>query len=424
MGELMIPESVRALLDGAEPADFLIGLLTFNDKGTAPVVAQALVDGCAKSFPKKRMLLVNLDAGSKDETDQSIAQSVGTGARLWTVRHPVLGASFNVASESGVPGREQAIRLLAAMSDQLEASVCLVVDGNLKSVDPSWLQLLVDPILDKGVDCVLPWFRRNRYEGTLTNTLLAPLTRALYGKRIPYHLGGAYAFSGNMIRTTLLPQPWDEEIARYGFDGWATTLAVAEPLQVSHAVLGPRLQQAKPMGDLSSVVAQAVGCAFHLMERYQEKWESVSGSAAVPIVGSRAGLGAEVGSINVERMVKGFRQGLRDLLPMWQLVLPVETFQQVLELGGAEEETARFRFPSGLWAQVVYDFALAYHDRLLHREHLLKALTPLYLGYTASFVLATRAQGVEQVEQELERLGEQFETMKPYLVQRWRWHDE
>lgn len=424
MGELMIPESVRALLDGAEPADLLIGLLTFNDKGTAPVVAQALVDGCAKSFPKKRMLLVNLDAGSKDETDQSIAQSVGTGARLWTVRHPVLGASFNVASESGVPGREQAIRLLAAMSDQLEASVCLVVDGNLKSVDPSWLQLLVDPILDKGVDCVLPWFRRNRYEGTLTNTLLAPLTRALYGKRIPYHLGGAYAFSGNMIRTTLLPQPWDEEIARYGFDGWATTLAVAEPLQVSHAVLGPRLQQAKPMGDLSSVVAQAVGCAFHLMERYQEKWESVSGSAAVPIVGSRAGLGAEVGSINVERMVKGFRQGLRDLLPMWQLVLPVETFQQVLELGGAEEETARFRFPSGLWAQVVYDFALAYHDRLLHREHLLKALTPLYLGYTASFVLATRAQGVEQVEQELERLGEQFETMKPYLVQRWRWHDE
>jgi len=424
VGELMIPESVRALLDGAEPADLLVGLLTFNDKATAPGVARVLAESCAKSFPKKRTLLVNLDAGSQDETPQAIASVLGTEARFWTVRHPVLGASFNVASESGVPGREQAIRLLAAISDKLNAAACLLVDGNLKSVDPSWPQLLIDPILDKDVDCVLPWFRRNRYEGTLTNTLLAPLTRALYGKRIPYHLGGAYAFSRRMIRSTLLTQPWDEEIARYGFDGWATTLAVAEPLQVVHAVLGPRLQQAKPMGELSNVVAQAVGCTFHLMERYQEKWESVAGSEAVPIVGSRAGLGAEIGSINVERMVKGFRQGLRDLLPMWQLVLPVETFQQVLELGGAEEETTRFRFPSGLWAQVVYDFALAYHDRLLHREHLLKALTPLYLGYTASFVLVTRAQGVEQVEQELERLGEQFETMKPYLVQRWRWHDE
>lgn len=424
MGELMVPELVRALLDGAKPADLLVGLLTFNDKATAPGVARALADGCAKSFPEKHVLLVNSDAGSKDETVQTIARSLGTEARLWTVHHPLLGATFNVASESGVPGREQAVRLLAAISDKLDATACLVVDGNLKSTDPSWLPLLVDPIIKKGIDCVLPWFKRNRYEGTLTNTLLAPLTRALYGKRIPYHLGGAYAFSRNMIRSTLLTQPWDEDIARYGFDGWVMTLAAAEPLHVCHAMLGPRVQQAKPMGELSSVVAQAVGCAFHLMERYQDKWESVAGSVAVPTVGTPSGLGAEIGSINVERMVKGFRQGLRDLLPMWQLVLPAETFQQVLELGGAEEETTRFRFPSGLWAQVVYDFALAYHDRLLHREHLLKALTPLYLGYTASFVLATREQGVEQVEQELERLAEQFETMKPYLVQRWRWHDE
>lgn len=80
--------------------------------------------------------------------------------------------------------------------------------------------------------------------------------------------------------------------------------------------------------------------------------------------------------------------------------------------------------PSGLWVQVVYDFALAYHDRLLLREHLLKALTPLYLGYTASFVIETRAQVVEQVEQELARLNDQYETMKPYLVQRWRSHNE
>lgn len=422
MRESFIPESVRTLLDGAEPADLVIGVLTFNDKATAPALARALTEGCARSFPQRRTLVVNCDAGSQDETPQCIEQSLGADARLWTIRHPVLGASRTMLSESGVPGRETAVRILAAITDKLDATACLVVDGNVKSVDATWPQLLADPILDKGIDCVLPWFRRNRYEGTLTNTLLAPLTQALYGKRIPYHLGGAYAFSGNMIRSILLPQLWDKEIMQYGFDGWVTTLAVAEPLQICRAALGPRVHQAKPMGDLSTIVAQAVGCIFHLMERYQEKWESVTGSVAVPTVGTPVGLGAEAGSINVERMVKGFRQGLRDLLPLWQLILSAETFQQVLELG--VEEMDRFRFPSGLWVQVVYDFALAYHDRLLHREHLLKALTPLYLGYTASFLIETRAQGVEQVEQELARLRDHFETMKPYLVQRWRWHDE
>jgi hypothetical protein len=256
----------------------------------------------------------------------------------------------------------------------------------------------------------------------LTNTLLAPLTGALYGKRIPYHLGGAYAFSGNMIRATLLPQPWDEEISQYGFDGWVMTLAVAEPHQLCRASLGPRAQQAKPMGDLPTVVAQSIGCLFHLMERHQEKWEAVKGSAPVETVGTPIGLGAETGSINVERLVNGFNQGLRDLLPVWQIILQTETFQQVLELG--IENMEGFRFPSNLWVQVVYDFALAYHNRQLHREHLLKALTPLYLGYTASFIIGTRAQGVEQVEQELARLSGHFETMKPYLVQRWRWREE
>lgn len=422
MGESFIPESVRTLLDGAEQADLVIGVLTFNDKATAPALARALTEGCVRSFPQRRTLVVNCDAGSQDETPQCIEQGLGADARLWTIRHPVLGASRTMLSESGVPGRETAVRILAAITDKLAATACVVVDGNMKSVDTTWPQLLADPILDKGIDCVLPWFRRNRYEGTLTNTLLAPLTQALYGKRIPYHLGGAYAFSGNMIRSILLPQPWDNEIMQYGFDGWVTTLAVAEPLQICRASLGPRVHQAKPMGDLSTIVAQAVGCIFHLMERYQEKWESVTGSVAVPTVGTSVGLGAEAGSINAERMVKGFRQGLRDLLPLWQLILSAETFPQVLELG--VEEMDRFCFPSGLWVQVVYDFALAYHNRLLHREHLLKALTPLYLGYTASFLIETRAQDVEQVEQELARLSDHFETMKPYLVQRWRWHDE
>lgn len=422
MGEWHLPEPVRERLEGAEPADILLGVFTFNDGTTAPSLTRTLAEGIARAFPQRRMIVVNCDAGSQDETVQGIQEKLGPELQCWTVRHPVLGASLKLTSESGVPGREEAVRILAAVAEKLKVSVCLVVDGNLKSTEPTWPQVLVEPILDKGVDCVLPWFRRNRYEGTLTNTLLAPLTGALYGKRVPCHLGGAYAFSGRFVRSILLPQPWDEGIGRYGFDGWVTTLAVAEQVEVYRAGLGSRIHQAKSMGDLSTVVAQAVGCVFHLMERYQERWESIKRSTTVPTAGTPAGLGADPGSVNVQRMVAGFRQGLRDLLPMWQVILSGETFQQVLELGVEDADT--FRFPSPLWVQVVYDCALAYHDRLLHREHLLKALTPLYLGYTASFVIATRAQGVEQVEQELARLNDDFETMKPYLVQRWRWHDE
>lgn len=422
MDDQFVPEAVREWLDRSEPADVVVGVLTFNDKFTAPGVARSLVEGFRGYGPHHRVLVVNCDAGSQDGTPDLMQQAIGSDAPLRTVRHPVLASSFHVMSESGVPGREAAVRVLARIADRLNAKACFVVDGNLKSVDPRWAELLAAPILDKGADCVLPWFQRNRYEGTLTNTLLAPLTRALYGKRLAYHMGGAYALSDRFIRSTLLPQPWDDEIAQYGIDGWVVTLAAAEKIDVCQATLGPRLQQEKPTGELAAVIAQAAGCLFHLMERYQSSWEPIRGAGVVPTMGSPVRLGDRVGALHVERMIQGFRQGLRDLLPVWQIILSEETFQHILELG--VEHVDDFRFPSGLWVQVVYDVALAYHDRLLHREHVLKSLTPLYLGYTASLVLATRAQGVERVEQELERLAVQYETMKPYLVQRWRWHDE
>ncbi|MDH4152151.1 MAG: hypothetical protein OEV01_00045 [Nitrospira sp.] len=418
----VLPEPVRALLKTAESADIVVGLLTFNDGTTAPGVARTLLDGFKRYAPQQRVLMVNCDAGSHDGTADLIQQAVGSGPRLWTIQHSVVGTSIQVLSESGVPGRDAAVRILAMVADRLASKACLIVDGNLKSADPHWAELLTAPIFTKDADCVLPQFNRNRYEGTLTSTLLAPLTRALYGKRLAYHQGGAYAFSVPFIRSSVLSQPWEDDIQTYGIDGWVMTLAAAEQAKICQAMLGPRVQQAKPMGDLATIITQAIGCVFHLMERYQHVWEPVTASTAVSAIGDQARLGDFVGTLHVERMIQGFQQGLRDLVPIWQIVLAPETFQQVLELG--VDDTDRFQFPAQLWVQIVYDLALAYHDRLLYREHVLKSLTPLYLGHTASLMLATRTQPVARVEEELERLALEYEAMKPYLVQRWRWSDE
>ena len=137
----------------------------------------------------------------------------------------------------------------------------------------------------------------------------------------------------------------------------------------------------------------------------------------------RIGISAPLtGPVNIARMVSGVRQGVRDLLPLWEVILSPETLGQILALG--IQESDEFHFPENLWVQVVYEFALAYHDQVLHREHLLKALTPLYLGQIASFVLDTQRGGTEQVEAAVESLCQRFEAMKPYLTDRWRWRDE
>ena len=112
------------------------------------------------------------------------------------------------------------------------------------------------------------------------------------------------------------------------------------------------------------------------------------------------------------------RMGLRDLSSIWELILAPETLGEVLVLEGGDSET--FGFPDDLWARVVYDFALGHHYAVVHREHLLRSLVPLYLGRTAAYITATRRASAEATERILEAVAVAFERQKPYLVEHWR----
>ncbi|MFH1124548.1 MAG: glycosyl transferase family 2, partial [Pseudomonadota bacterium] len=64
-------------------------------------------------------------------------------------------------------------------------------------------------------------------------------------------------------------------------------------------------------------------------------------------------------------------------------------------------------------------FGIAYHKGQVHRDHLLRSMVPLYLGWVASFVKENQESDAEKVEEEIESLCTVFETMKPYLIERW-----
>ena len=404
--------------------EILVGIPTFNNVKTVEAVLTGVKDGVSKVCPQASVLVVNADAGSQDGTQAAMKQAVGPDTPIAFVQHLAGGffpgpISLQALSESGVPGREHAFRTFFTLAEELEVKACVVIDGNFRSLSSDWMEVLLRPVIDKAVDYVAPLFRRARYEGSLTNCIIYPLSRALYGKQMRYQSGGGYGFSGKLASLYSRKNVWEGEAARYGIDSWLTTIAVAEGCEVSQGFVGTKVHDTKLTGvELSMLLAQAVGALFYLMEEYQEVWEGRTGSSPVPQFGPPYEPGPEGGAVNVERMVRGFQQGLRDLLPIWEIILAPETLAGILALGLVEAE--EFRFPEALWVQTIFDFALAYHDKALHRDNLLKSLTPLYLGQTASLVLATREGSSEDVERAIETLCKKFESMKPFLTQRWR----
>ena len=150
---------------------------------------------------------------------------------------------------------------------------------------------------------------------------------------------------------------------------------------------------------------------------YRERWTAVGGAEDVPLFGFPHGVGLEPASVNVERMIGIFRQGVSDLREVWQKALPEDTLAEVVAV--AEAESRPFHFPDPTWVRVVYDFAVAYERRVLPPEQLLGSMVPLYLGRTASFVIQTAESGPDQVEAVVKGLADEYLRHKGYLVRRW-----
>ena len=411
-------ESFRIQLEEVQKADILIGIPSYNNARTIGHVVRAVMAGLAKYFPNVKAVMVNSDGGSTDGTQDEVRRVQIEDFRTILTSHPVNPIQKIVTPYHGIPGKGSAFRTIFEAARILKTKACAVVDSDLRSITPEWMELLLGPIYKEGFDYVAPLYARHKFDGTITNSIVYPLTRALYGKRIRQPIGGDFGFSGKLAEFYLTKDVWETDVARFGIDVWMTTLAVAEGFKACQSYLGAKIHDAKdPGSDLGPMFTQVVSSVYRLMEEYQTLWKEVKESQPIPSFGFHYEVGLEPISVNVERMIANFRLGVRDLGEIWKKVLPPETGIRLQSIGQLSDEG--FSFPHDLWVRIVYDFAIAYHEGSVHREHLLKSMIPLYLGRVASFVKENQKSSAEEVEGEIESLCQAFEKMKPYLVEHW-----
>jgi glucosylglycerate synthase len=414
-----LPETTVDHLETIGRVDLLVGIPSYNNASTIGHVARAAAVGLAKYFPGTKAVIVNSDGGSKDETPQAVLGADLLDLRTVLVTHPTSPAARISTPYHGLPGKGSAFRTIFAIADRLSARACCVVDSDLRSITPQWIELLLRPILDGDCDYVAPLYHRHKFDGTITNGIVYPLTRALYGRRIRQPIGGEFGFSGEMARVYLSKPVWDTDVARFGIDIWMTTTAVAERFRVTQAYLGAKIHDAKdPGGDLTAMMTQVVGSCFALTETYAPVWMATQGSEPLPLVGFPHAVGVEPVTVNVERMLRIYRQGMEDLGELWQQVLPAPLLRTLADLARAEQ--GAFHMPDALWAEVIYRFVLAHHRHTVQPKHLLASLIPLYLGRTASFVLEMADANAQEVEARVEQLALVFEGLKALLVDEWR----
>jgi glycosyltransferase involved in cell wall biosynthesis len=400
-------------------ADLVVGIPSYNNARTIGQVVRAASVGLAKYFPQLTAVIINSDGGSKDGTREAVLSTTLEDAHLMLLTTPQVATQLLSYPYHGIPGKGSAFRLIFQLAAQMQAKACAVVDSDLRSITPEWIDLLLRPILDRNFDFVAPYYHRHKYDGTITNSIVYPLTRCLYGLRVRQPIGGEFGVAAPVIARYLQRDDWETDVARFGIDIWMTTIAIAEGFKVCQSFLGAKLHDAKdPGSDLSAMLQQVTNSVFLLMREYESVWKQRSGSTPATLFGFRFDVGLEPIAVNVERMLTAFCRGCTELGEVWKLALQPYTYAAVAALGhncGGGE----FHLNDDLWARVVMDFACAWRRNPLEGGHLLRSLTPLYLARVASFVEETRTFGSAEVEERIERLCLTFEAMKPYLIAQW-----
>jgi hypothetical protein len=390
-------------------ADIVVGIPSFRNADTIAHVVRAAAEGMVRYFPGLRPVIVNSDGGSTDDTVEVVLQT------------PVPPEVEKIVTPyRGLPGKGSAFNAIFEIASRLRARICIVVDSDLRSITPEWIRLLGEPVWNNSYGFVAPYYIRHKYDGTITNGLAYPLTQALYGRRIRQPIGGDFGFTGSLALLFSHMDVWKTDIAKFGIDIWMTTTALTEGFRVCQSAMGVKIHNVKdPGSDLGSMFTQVASTIFYLMGVHEVKWMRVRGSTAVRTFGDVRYEEPAIMEISVENLIDHFESGHPDYRELWERVLePANMLEVSFAMQALKEE--EFSFPENLWAKIVYDFAVAYNfDCDVSRRELVQSLVPLYCARTADNAIRTRNMTSMEAEQLVQRQAEEFEWLKPYLVEKW-----
>lgn len=388
-------------------ADLVVGIPSCNEADTIAYPTLQISLGIKRYFPEKQAVIINCDNNSPDNTKKAFLATPTDVPKIY------------ISTPPGVKGKGNNFFNLFRKVKELGAEAVLVVDADLKSITPEWIKCMGEPLF-KGFSFVTSLYVRHKYDGTITNSIAYPLSRALYGRRVRQPIGGDFGFSGELTRRYLETEIRNDAVMSFGIDIWMSTIAMNQQIRLCQSFIGrPKEHRNRELfATVYPMFRQEVGTIFSLMKRLDHNWCRVKNSKPTAINGFGSWETEFPPKVEIDpvSLLNCFHDGFREYDGIWKKTLSPDIFGKLYEIRGMT--TGDFTFPVELWARVLYDWAVAYRDAD-NPDRLMDALVPIYFGKTLSFIRKTEKMTTQQTEAAIEEECMVFESVKPYLVKKW-----
>ena len=386
-----------------KPIDIIVGVLCKNVEATILNVLNVINEGLYRYFPDYNKAIVVCCAESSDKTDEAV-----------NLFQPYNTIEKIITRDITDGGKGSGIMTIFEIAHEAEAKSVVLIDGDLLSVKPGWIQTIVNPIVYGRADLTVPYYIRDKNDGVITNNLVYPFTRALYGIDIRQPIAGEYAISRNLYE--LLRQhplfPPD-----FGVDIFILTVAAAEGFYVKEGLFSLKIHEStthylEPEKFLIPMFRKVTGSMFELAKYYENYWKARPDCWHAKLRRECFSPHPIPVKINIPELKKSFKTEYKSTKNTMMHYLPDEIINGLDNIVDNDEN-----FNSDLWVKIVYHYASAYKNVQGESDkyQLLDSLKTLWIGRFVSYANEVKNMDINDAEQVIQKQAEVFEQQFDYL---------
>ena len=386
-----------------KPIDIMVGVLCKDVEATVLNVLNVINEGLYRYFPDYNNAIVISKAESTDRTDEAVDlfQPYSSIKKI---------ATKDIISE----GKGAGVMTIFEIAHECDAKMVVLMDGDLLSIKPRWIPMIANPIVYGRADLTVPYYIRDKNDGVITNNLVYPFTRALYGIDIRQPIAGEYAISKNLYELLrghpLFPPD-------FGIDIFILTVAAAERMYVKEGLFSLKIHEStthylEPEKFLIPMFRKVTGEMFELAKYYEDYWRSHPTPFKTKYYRECFSKKPIPVKVDVPDMKEKFKKEFETSKNIMKQYLPpdiLKDLENIVDNGNS--------FDCEIWTEIVYNYAASWKNMRTDSDKylLLDSLKTLWLGRFVSYANDVEDMDINDAEIVIQKQAEVFEEKFDYL---------
>ena len=201
---------------------------SLNEEDNISYITSIIDRGLVKHYSQSPSIILNIDSKSDDKTVKKFLET------------PTKTPKKSIVNKSEPRGKGS--NIIKAFQCFKNADYILTLDADLTSAKEIWIKKIIEPLLAKEADLVIPIYTRNRYEGNTTNHFSSPIIYACFNRHISQPIAGDFGIRGRLADdiTKNIHAISDK---MYGIDSVITWTALAKNCQIYQVNLDKKIHK-------------------------------------------------------------------------------------------------------------------------------------------------------------------------------------